>query len=382
MRKLWYVGLERYPDRYTWQLTDWVITRLKNRGIMHEVVNGILLNDATEIKTGQVLDAHGRCYWALTQIAELVRLLESGEITGEDVIFFEDLFHPGYEALPYILGQMPKHKRPKIFIRLLAQTIDPDDFTQKMIKWMRPFEHIVDNTVDGILMANTVMGPMTQVCMLNNAPQYITGLPFDKEEVRSRVNSIKPLHKRTQRIVFASRFDEEKQPWFLMDLIEKSKFTSLGYKFGILTGSKKLKSTNPKYVTRAYELQDKGLLTVHEGLTKNEYYELLADSICILNTSLQDFQSNTLNEACALGTLPLFPGFRSFPEALFNESRNLYAPWSIDDAIDKLHYLITTLDSSNDICNRVADEAHECIDKTIDICIGIGEKYRYKSIYD
>jgi hypothetical protein len=378
MRKLWYINLEPYQDRYTLQLTNWNETRFKQRGIDYQTVSGRLLREDKEIKTGQVLDAHGRCYWSLTQMAEVVRLLEDGSITGEDVIFSEDLFHPGYEALPYILNQIPKENRPKVFTRNLAQSIDPDDFVFPWRNWMRHFEHIVDETVDGILMANTEMGWHMRVGMLNKSKLYVTGLPFDKNEVRNRVSNIKPLAARKKRIVYSSRFDEEKQPWFFMDIIEKSRLTEMGYEFAIFTGSKKLRSTNQAYVDRAYALQDKGLLTIHAGLLKSEYYELLADSIVQFNCARQDWQSNTLNEACALGVLPLMPAFRSFPEALFNESQNLYSPWCLGDAIEKLIYLISTLDNSNDITNRVADEAHQCIDKTIDILMGNGEQYRYK----
>ena len=378
MRKLFYINLEPYEDRYTLQLTNWNETRFKQRGLSYKTVGGRLLREDKEIKTGQVLDAHGRCYWSLTQMAEVVRLLESGDITGEDVIFSEDLFQPGYEALPYILNQIPKENRPKIFTRNLAQSIDPDDFVFPWRNWMRPFEHIVDETVDGILIANTEMGWHLRVGMLNKAPLYVTGLPFDKFEVRNRIKTlIKPLYERKKRVVYSSRFDKEKQPDFFMDIVEKYKVINPECEFAIVTGSKKLRSTDQKYVDRAYALRDKGLLTIHEGLMKTEYYEIVADSIVIINTARQDWQSNTLNEATALGTLPLYPAFRSFPEALQNERRNLYAPWSLDDAIDKLDYLVHTFDNRNDITNRVADEAHRCIDKTIDILIGEGEQYRY-----
>lgn len=381
MRKLWYLPLEPYEERYTLQLQTWNESRFKDRGINFESILGLKLNESKNIKTGQVLDAHGRCYWATTQIAELVKRMEAGDVTGEDVIFSEDLFHPGYVSLPYILEQLPEKDRPKYFTRNLAQSIDPDDFVFPWREWMRPFEEIVDRTATGILMANTEMGWHMRVGMLNKAPLYVTGLPFDKNEVRSRVGTLKPLNQRRNRIVYSSRFDKEKQPWFYMDMIERyhaehsEEPMHERFEFTILTGSKTLRSTNQDYIDRARSLQERGLVTIHEGLKKNEYYEILADSRLQFNCARQDWQSNTLNEASALGTPSLCPAFRSFPEALNNSARHLYVPWSLDDCMEKF-YALMHMDNDPEV-SYAADDQHQSIDRTIDILLGKGETYRY-----
>lgn len=381
MRKLWYLPLEPYEERYTLQLQTWNESRFKDRGINFESILGLKLNESKNIKTGQVLDAHGRCYWATTQIAELVKRMEAGDVTGEDVIFSEDLFHPGYVSLPYILEQLPEKDRPKYFTRNLAQSIDPDDFVFPWREWIRPFEEIVDRTATGILMANTEMGWHMRVGMLNKAPLYVTGLPFDKNEVRSRVGTLKPLNQRRNRIVYSSRFDKEKQPWFYMDMIERyhaehsEEPMHERFEFTILTGSKTLRSTNQDYIDRARSLQERGLVTIHEGLKKNEYYEILADSRLQFNCARQDWQSNTLNEASALGTPSLCPAFRSFPEALNNSARHLYVPWSLDDCMEKF-YALMHMDNDPEV-SYAADDQHQSIDRTIDILLGKGETYRY-----
>ena len=377
-KRIVYLPLEPYEERYTLQLKDWNESRFKARNVPFITVSGRTLREDKDIKTGQVLDAHGRCYWSMTQMAELVRLMESGEVGGNDVIFSEDLFQPGYESLPYIMNQLPAEKKPKVFTRNLAQSIDPDDFVFPWRNWMRDFESLVSKTCDGILMANTEMGPHMRIACLE-APLYVTGLPFDREEVRSRVGgkeALKPLHQRKKRIVYSSRFDFEKQPWFLMDLIEQSDFVERGYEFWILTGSKNLRSTNPEYVERAERMAAEGKLVIKTGLQKSEYYEILADSQLQFNCARQDWQSNTLNEASALGTLSLCPAFRSFPEALNNSAKHLFVPWSIEDAINKMDYLLTSLDASE--VWYAADDQHQSIDRTIEILIGDGEQYRYK----
>lgn len=380
MRKLWYLPLEPYQERYTLQLQTWNETRFKRRGINFESILGSKIDESDNIKVGQVLDAHGRCYWATTQIAELIKRMSFGEVTGEDIIFSEDLFHPGFVSLPYILEQLPKENRPKIFTRNLAQSIDPDDFVFPWREWMRPFEQIVDRTATGILMANHEMGWHMRVGMLNKSPLYVTGLPFDSEEVLSRIggkNNLKPLKERTNRVSFCSRWDKEKQPWFYMDLIEEfhkwannSGNMDLIPEFCILTGSKKLKSTNQEYIDRAYNMRGEGKLKIYEGLNKNEYYSLLSDSRVHFTCNLQEWVGNTLNEASTFGVLPLHGAYRAFPETLFNEARHLYVPWSIEDAMTKLIHLLENPVDTKNICQRRVEEADKCIDRTIDIFQG------------
>ena len=222
MRKLYYMGLEPYKARYTLQLQDWNTAVFDRRGIDYVVVPGETLSNDQSIVTGQVLDAHGRTYFGMSQLMNLVRMMKAGECTNEDVIYFEDMFQPGIESLPYIMDQIPVHLRPRIFVRCLAQSIDPDDFVHVwgMSGWMGYYEKMVDSFVDGVLATNEEMVMHMKIAGWA-APIYnISGLAFGKAEVQSRVASIKPWLKRKSRVVFSARWDQEKQPDFYMDLIE------------------------------------------------------------------------------------------------------------------------------------------------------------------
>jgi len=138
MSKLYYMGLESYKARYTLQLTEWNKRVFDRRGVETVYVPGLTLDNSQKIVTGQVLDAHGRSYFGMSQLMNLVRLMQQGAVTKDDVIYFEDMFQPGIESLPYILDQVPDNLRPRIFVRCLAQSIDPDDFVHVwgMSKWM------------------------------------------------------------------------------------------------------------------------------------------------------------------------------------------------------------------------------------------------------
>ena len=128
MRKLYYMGLESYEARYTLQLTEWNRRVFERRGLDVVYVPGSTIDNTQAISVGQVLDAHGRSYFAMSQMMNLVQLMKNGEVTGEDVIYFEDMFQPGFESLGYIMNQIPREQVPRIYVRCLAQAIDPDDF--------------------------------------------------------------------------------------------------------------------------------------------------------------------------------------------------------------------------------------------------------------
>ena len=119
-RTLVYVGLESYESRYSKQLLEWNTREFDRLGVQHIIIKGDESQQTGVITTGQVLDAHGRSIWSLQQMIKLVQGLASRAIGGNDVIFFEDMFHPGIEALLYIKQQTPEVDFPKVYVRCLA----------------------------------------------------------------------------------------------------------------------------------------------------------------------------------------------------------------------------------------------------------------------
>ena len=384
MRKLFYMGLEPYKARYTLQLQDWNEAVFKRRGIDYVIVPGETLSNDQAIVTGQVLDAHGRTYFGMSQLMNLVRMMKAGEVTNEDVVYFEDMFQPGIESLPYIMDQVPDTMRPRIAVRCLAQSIDPDDFVHVwgMQDWMAAYEKMVDKFADIVLASNEEMAMHMKVAGWK-APIYnISGLAFSRDEVRSRVDKLIPFKERKVRVCFSARWDQEKQPDFYMDLIEEWNRrhdaaipNSPRVEFAIFSGAK-LKSNNDSYMARTRDLQERGLLTIYEDLGKNDYYNLLADSRVLFNCALQDWVSNTVSEADTLGCNVLYPAYRSFPETFSNDYERLYIPWSIDDAIRKLMPLLKEPHINMNNISRWTDGT---IDRIVDILEGNGEQWKRMS---
>jgi hypothetical protein len=377
MRKLYYMGLESYEARYTLQLTEWNRRVFDRRKLDVVYVPGTTIDNSQAISVGQVLDAHGRSYFSMSQMMNLVQLMKNGEVTSEDVIYFEDMFQPGIESLPYILDQIDPSQRPRIYVRCLAQAIDPDDFVHVwgMAGWMATYEKMVNHFVTGVLATNEEMVAHMRIAGWT-APIYnISGLAFGREEVLDRIGgkkNIKPFDQRNYRVGFAARWDQEKQPDFYMDLIEMwHERGPYPVEFAIFQGGA-LRSNNPKYVLRAQQMEKEGKLKIYDNLKKNDYYTLLNDTRVLFNCALQDWVSNTVSEADTLGCNVLYPAYRSFPETFSNDAERLYIPWSLDDAYNKLQNL---LGSKHYNMGLISNWTNSTIDRVVDIFEGYGEQW-------
>jgi hypothetical protein len=144
----------------------------------------------------------------------------------------------------------------------------------------------------------------------------------------------------------------------------------------VYTGSS-LRSNYSAHVHRAKDLAAQGKLVIYENLKKNDYYNLLNDTRVLFNCALQDWVSNTVSEADALGSNVLFPAYRSFPETFANDHERLYVPWSMDDAINKLKIL---LDAPHPNIGKISNWTDGTIDRICDIMEGNGEQWRRDNV--
>jgi len=143
-------------------------------------------------------------------------------------------------------------------------------------------------------------------------------------------------------------------------------------KFAILQGGP-LRSNNEKYIERARRLEERGVIEIHENLQKNDYYNILNESRVLFNCALQDWTSNTVSEADALGCNVLFPAYRSFPEIFANDHERMYIPWSIADAFNKL---VPLMEKPHRDLGKISDWTSATIGRYIDIMEGNGEQWR------
>jgi hypothetical protein len=314
----------------------------------------------------------------MSQMMNLVRMMQQGLVTSEDVVYFEDMFSPGIESFPYIMDQVPTNLQPQIYVRCLAQAIDPDDFVHVwgMAGWMSTYERMVFLIPNvRVLATNEELVAHMRIAGWT-APIYnISGLAFGKDEVLERIgglSNVKSFAERPRRVAFAARFDQEKQPGFFMDLIDMyAQLTTEPCEFAILSGGP-LRSNNPEYVARARQMQQEGRLEIYENLSKNDYYALLNDTRVLFNCALQDWVSNTVSEADTVGCNVLYPAYRSFPETFADDPNRLYVPWSIDDAYHKMQNLLR---EPHHNMGLISDWTNSTVDRIVDILEGNGEQW-------
>ena len=274
------IPLESLELRYTEQWARWIPKALKEEDVDFHTIQGLSLTD--KIESGVVLDSEGTNYWKFSQLMEIMKMIHLGIIKDGDVLLFADLWFPGIEAIRYSADQ----RRIKIFITgvLHAGTWDKWDFTylNGMREWGRHLEASWFHIYDAVFVATQFHKDM----ILEMTPEarwfadriYVTGLPFDYEEIRTMAGKPKKL----DRIVFPHRLNEEKQPHLLNEVTK-----GLGWEV---------------------------LRTMDVFTDKKNYYKQLAESKIAISFALQETFGYAMLEALALGCICFVPDRLSYRE--------------------------------------------------------------------
>lgn len=345
---LYYVPLESYKERYTMQWsapgTGWVERNLRNAGVEYIRIDPTD-GRAAPVKTGCVLDPVRRSKFCFNQIAMLLDLADAGYITDNDSIYFDDFWHPGIEALPYTFDQMLIH--PEMYAFCHAQSVDRFDFTHRMRHWMRPFEVGIGRVLNGVFVSCPALKDLLVeggVAQVYNV--HPTGFPLNTEEVIERM----PQHwsktgggHRDPKVVWSSRWDKEKNPEFFLLMAEQVIKEMPNAGFLICTGADKIRSNDPSLLKSLHHFLGKYPQNIYllEGLTKEEYYQALCTSKVQFNCASQDFFSITLLEASIAGAWPMYPYFRSFPDALADQRGFMYEHLNLPHAVRKVKEILS-----------------------------------------
>ena len=198
---------------------------------------------------------------------------------------------------------------------------------------------------------------------------FITGHPFNSEEVKERMPKAgdgrsRAKIQRRDHIIFSSRWDDEKNPLFFLDVARVVVQNRPNAKFIICTSSEKLKSNNPINLTRLQWAikQFPNNIILKEGLTKEDYYKELCIAKIQMNTADQDFVAITLLESSVAGCYPIYPYFRSFPETFRYKPEYMYGRLNLKDAVQKV---MAVLDK-NDLWTQARQESRAWIYKRFD----------------
>lgn len=367
---LYYVPLEPYKERYTMQWsaakTGWLERRWIEAEIPYTRIDGEMgeLVDRP-MKTGYVLDGVKRTRWGFSQVERILNLADNGVIKTDDVIYFDDFWHPGIEMLAYNFHLMKI--APRMFAFLHAQSVDEFDFTYPMRTWMRPFEQGIAAMLNGVFVDCTILKDLVvQGSICSGHKVHVVGLPICVEEIRSRIPPLATEQPRKNHVVFSARWDWEKNPDFFLRVARQILKHRDDVKFIVCTGSKMVRSNRPSLLAKLAEatLDFPNNIIVKQGLSKEEYYHELAQAKIQMSTSDQDFVSITLLEASIAGAFPVYPYFRSFPEVLRREQQFFYERLDVGSAVFKLLSVLDRDDLWTPEARRERGWIHDRMDTT------------------
>ena len=342
-----YFGLEPLKARYTYQLSqEWMpdtFQKYVDAGKANFIsVEGDFDPDQ-QIKIGAVLDAVGRGKFAMSQCSNFLDMLNADQVKDGDVIFLQDYWHPGIESILYALDLYGIKIR--IYAMLHAQSIDEYDFTWPMRTWMRGFELGLDKRMSGIFVGSTIHRDQLRAAGFES-PIHVLSLPLHKQKVLDVLPDFKYTDPREKKVIFSSRLDKEKNPFFMLAVAKRFLDTFKDWTWHVTTSGKSFKSMVPGVVEALYEYsREEPRFKLLVNLTKEEYYTELATAKIQFNSSLQDYVSWTVLESVTFGCDVVFPDFRSFPE--FIPSNRRYVPFEVESAYSILGTSVRYFDLQN-----------------------------------
>lgn len=387
---LYYLPLEGYKERYTMQwsapIKGWLERNWIKYGVEYTRIDPAMFFDNAygkgrdTIKVGSVVDGVGRAMYTFRQIETLLNMAEQGKVKDTDVIFLDDFWTPGLEALPYAFHLLGI--RPRVYAFLHAQSVDEFDFTHPMRNWMRPIERGFGEWLDGIFVCCPTLKDL--VCfggIAERSKVHVTGHPFNSEEVMERMPSwyrndvgdkelaligkqnFKPSQRKNQ-VVWSSRFDAEKNPMFFLTVVEQMIRDKANVKFVVCTSAPKLRSNYPAALARLTVLTKAypNHVEVKENLSKEDYYATLCESKVQFNSASQDFVAITLLESSVAGCWPVYPYFRSFPETFLYQSEYMYQHLNVQSAVNSLNAVLTR----DDLWSNEAIKKREWVHRRFD----------------
>lgn len=344
MSRCVYLPLEPVASRYTHDLCNekdgWMTAMLRTVfGKRLYYINPTVTGQKGDIKRGAVLDAYTRSAYSMEQCKQVCALLDNGALKSGDILYLQDFWTPGLEAILYTAHLCKVQLR--IYAMVHAQSVDQYDFTYDMRSWMRPIELGYANAMCGLFVASSVHKEQLRLAGVT-APIHVVSLPYDRHAVERKYGGTSRIYRKQAAVVYSSRIDKEKNPEFMLKVAERFLELNSGWEWWVTTSSKEFRSyNNPEFVKvmRTFARTHKRF-RLFEGLTKQEYHDKLQSARAQFNSASQDYVSWTLIEAIHRDCWPVYPCFRSFPECL--PTASLYTAGSVSSAIGMFNRVVAS----------------------------------------
>tara|TARA_R110002050_G_scaffold72513_5_gene156093 strand:+ start:1344 stop:2312 length:969 start_codon:yes stop_codon:yes gene_type:complete len=271
-----YAPLESVDMRYTTHLDNDIRKYLKK---YYKKEYTILDPDTfnTPMKKGQFLNAKDTIFRQFNQFNLFLSLLVKGKIPKDTIYFTTDIWNIAVLSIPYI--NFFEEYNIKLQGVLHAGSFTDTDFVREMERQYKGFEESIFDIADKIFVASEfIKNDVIKKRYVNPDKIISTGLPLNEN-----LDKYKPKTKKENIIIFNGRNCDEKQPYLLEEVAR----------------------INPTF---------KCINTQLEGLSKNEYYELLNKSKIVISFALQENFGYGIQEAVKLGCIPILPNRLVYPE--------------------------------------------------------------------
>ncbi len=189
--------------------------------------------------------------------------------------------------------------------------------------------------MNGIFVGSTIHKEQLRAANFK-APIHVMSLPIHFEKV---IQYGTEINKKENTVIFTSRFDKEKNPYFMIEVADYFLSRNKDWNWVVTTSSKEIKSNLvgvPQ--TLSDYAEDEPRFILKSDLSKREYYNELQKSKIQFNSSLQDYVSWTLLESTIFGNDIVYPNFRCFPEII--EQDRLYKAFDVMDAVNVIENAI------------------------------------------
>jgi len=339
-KTIYYIPIEPLEERYS---SQWYRNFPKIfKEYFDEVVtiDGQPLSDVVE--TGAFLDINSTLHYKAEQLKVISKLFYEKKIKDGDVFFVADLEFWGIESIRYLADL--QNIKVKIYGFLHAASYTKGDFIEPAAPYGKYAELLWLKICDKVFVGTEYhKSAVVERRILPFADELDVRQLIDKIEVTGNpiyMNEYKayPDIKKKKQLIISNRFDWEKRPNLSLDFAYLLKKKHPGLNIIITTSRPKFRSNKQWLVDYARNLEKDGILTIYEGLSKDEYHKHLAESSVMLTNTIEENFGYCVIEACIYGTAPLCPNSYSHPELLMKDKKFLYN--DEDEVISKIEYLL------------------------------------------
>lgn len=352
MTKLFIVPIESLPQRYSAIWAQHMPAGFARHFSDVEVIEGTKVDQ--EIKVGSFLDMNSTIIYKTSQLQAIASLFERKLIPPGSWFFFADLEFWGMESVRLMsqLNGVPikiagfMHAASYTHEDAFAVAAPYQKHTE--VGWIAACDWVfVGSTYHREAIIERRLKPAGVESLSSRI--LVTGNPLFEEQfasVKDRspyiMGSTMLQADRPMQVILPNRFDYEKRPNLSLDFAYLAKRRHPDWEFIVTTSAKTLKSNQAWLTEYARNLEADGIITIYEGLAKEDYYAMLLNSRVMLSNSIEENFGYCIAEALICGCNPLLPRGLSHSEFFPEEAR-------AKDFADSLHLF----DSPDEILTKM-----------------------------